>query len=64
MKLKKFLCGLLCVCLLLGLESVFSVVGGALILGDRMTMREYLGCAVMFTAVVLAQLPGKRVESC
>ncbi|MBQ7144778.1 MAG: DMT family transporter [Oscillospiraceae bacterium] len=48
------------VCLLLGLESVFSVVGGALILGDRMTVREYLGCAVMFTAVVLAQLPGRE----
>ena len=50
------------VCLLLGTESLFSVLGGAIILGDRMSGREYLGCAVMFVAVVLAELPERRNE--
>ena len=46
--------------LLLSLESVFATVSGALFLGDRMSGREYFGCALMFIAVVLAQLPAKR----
>ena len=28
-----------------------------------MSGREYLGCALMFVAVVLAQLPARRKES-
>ena len=43
--------------LLFSLESVFSVLAGAVILGDRLSGREYLGCALMLAAVVLAQLP-------
>jgi len=54
------------VSLLLSLEAVFATVAGALILHDRMTGREYLGCALMLVAVVLAQIPapalGKRRE--
>ena len=45
------------VSLLLCMESVFSVLGGALILGERLTARELFGCGVMFCAVILAQLP-------
>ncbi|MBR5490408.1 MAG: DMT family transporter [Oscillospiraceae bacterium] len=45
------------VSILLSLESVFSVLAGAVILGDRLSGREYLGCVLMFAAVVLAQLP-------
>ncbi len=43
--------------LLLSLESVFSVVSGAILLNERMTGREYLGCALMMAAVVLVQVP-------
>ncbi len=46
--------------LLLSLESVFAVLFGALLLRERLSGREYLGCALMFTAVILAQLPGRR----
>jgi len=46
--------------LLMSLESVFSVVGGALLLGERMSGREKLGCAVMFAAIVLVQLPAAK----
>jgi len=43
--------------LLMSLESVFAAIGGALVLGERMRSRELLGCAVMFAAIVLVQLP-------
>ena len=42
--------------LLMCLESVFAVLGGAMILGERMSMREGTGCAVLFIAVILAQI--------
>lgn len=45
------------VTILLSLESVFSVLAGAVILGDRLSAQETVGCAVMFAAVILAQLP-------
>ena len=51
------------VTLLLSLESVFSVIAGALILGDRLSGREYLGCMLMFFAVVLAQVPLKGLKT-
>ena len=48
------------VSLLLSLESVFAVLAGAVILHDRMSGKEYLGCVLMLIAVVLAQLPEKN----
>lgn len=45
------------VSLLLSLESVFAALSGAVFLHDRMSGREYFGCVLMLTAVVLAQLP-------
>ena len=48
------------VSLLLSLESVFATLAGALLLGDRMSGREYLGCVLMLTAVVLAQIPARK----
>lgn len=40
--------------LILCLESVFAVLGGALILGEIMTTREIWGCVLMISAVILA----------
>lgn len=46
------------VSLLLSLESVFGAISSALILPDSiMSLREYLGCLLMFIAVVFSQLP-------
>ena len=42
--------------LIMSLESVFSVIGGALLLGETMTVRGYLGCALIFAGIVLAQM--------
>ena len=44
------------VTILLSLESVFAVIAGAIILKQQMTVREYIGCAIMFAAVILAQV--------
>lgn len=49
------------VSLLLSMESVFSVLAGAVLLGEVLSMREYMGCALMAIAVVLAQLPAWHV---
>ena len=51
--------------LLMSLESVFAVLAGALLLSERMSGREILGCALMFAAILLVQLPAagkKRTE--
>ena len=45
--------------LLMSLESVFAVIAGAVLLGERMSVRELLGCIVMFAAIVLVQLRGE-----
>ena len=43
--------------LLMSLESVFAVIAGALLLQERMSTRELIGCVVMFAAIVLVQIP-------
>lgn len=43
--------------LIMSLESVFAVAAGWVILGDALTLREWLGCAAMMGGIVLAQLP-------
>lgn len=49
--------------LIMCLESVFAVLFGWLLLGDQMTVREYLGCAIMMAGIVLAQLPEKSSQA-
>lgn len=46
--------------LILSLESCISVLAGWIILGQKLSMQEIIGCVVMFTAIVLAQLPQKE----
>ncbi len=43
--------------LIMSFESVFSVIFGAVILKDIMTTREIIGCILVFSAVILSQLP-------
>lgn len=49
--------------LLMSLESVFAVLAAALILHQVPTLRETLGCVLMFAAIILAQLP-ERSRAC
>lgn len=48
--------------LLISLESVFSVIAGAILLHEVMSIREIVGCIIMFAAIILAQLPGRRIK--
>ena len=43
--------------LIMCLESVFSALGGWLLLHQSLSVREGFGCVLIFAAVVLAQLP-------
>ena len=46
--------------LILSLESSISVLAGWVILGQRLSSREVLGCVLMFGAIILAQIPVGR----
>ena len=49
--------------LIMSLESVIAAIAGWVILGETMSGREIFGCALMFAAVIIAQLPEKRKTS-
>lgn len=46
--------------LILSLESCISVLAGWLILGQKLSGREFLGCLIMFASIILAQLPDRK----
>lgn len=46
--------------LIMSLEAVFSAVFGWLILGQKLSIKEILGCCLIFSAIILAQLPVQR----
>lgn len=48
--------------LILSLESVISVLAGWVLLHESMTDRQLFGCVLVFTAVILAQLPAKQKQ--
>ncbi|MCL2137067.1 MAG: DMT family transporter [Coriobacteriia bacterium] len=43
--------------IIMSLEAVFSMLGGAALLHESLTSREVVGCSLMFAAVIIAQLP-------
>ena len=45
--------------LIMSLESVFAVLTGWLILHEKLSIREFTGCVLVFAAIILAQLPEK-----
>ena len=54
--------------LLLSPENVFSALAGWVILGQRLSARELVGCALVFIAIISSQLPwrawfGKKAAS-
>ncbi len=46
--------------LIMSLESVIAAICGWLILKERMTQIELLGCSLVFAAVIISQLPEKK----
>lgn len=49
--------------LILSLESCISVLAGWVVLGEKLSPREGLGCILMFAAIILAQIPEKTGKS-
>lgn len=48
--------------IILSTESVFSAIGGALILHERMSPQAYVGCVLIFAGIILSQVKtGKKV---
>ena len=48
--------------MIMSLESVFAVISGAILLHESMSPRELMGCAVIFVAVIISNLPEKKVK--
>lgn len=48
--------------ILMSMESVFSCIGGMMILGERLSLRGAVGCVLIFAAIILSQVkfPEKR----
>ena len=49
--------------LVMSLESVFAAIAGWILLSEAMDIREITGCALMFAAIVLVQLPEKQPDT-
>ena len=49
--------------MLMSLESVFAMLTGLIVLHEIPTLREALGCVIMFAAIIVAQLPEKKVNA-
>ncbi len=48
--------------LIMSLESVFAALFGWLILQETMTITELSGCVLVFSAVILSQIPSKKQD--
>ena len=46
--------------LILSLETVFSLIAGMIFFHEVLAPHEYAGCALMFTAIIVSQLPDRR----
>ena len=50
--------------IILSSESVFAAIGGVLFGIDKMGLRAYLGCAVIFAGIIISQINiGKKAKS-
>lgn len=47
--------------LIMSLESVFSAIGGWIILNESLSYRELTGCILLFSAIILAQVPMEKL---
>ncbi len=46
--------------LILSLESVFALLSGFVVLNERFSLKEGLGCILIFGAIILTQLPDRK----
>ncbi len=52
--------------IILSLESVFAAIGGAVFGIDNMSLRSYIGCAVIFAGIIISQIefPKNKASGC
>ena len=46
--------------IIIRIEAVFALLGGMLLLGERLSGREWFGCVLMLSGVILVQLRGQQ----
>ncbi len=46
--------------ILLSTEALFSLFAGMVILKEMLSLKEYIGCALIFTAVIIAETKGNK----
>ena len=49
--------------IILSTEAVFSAIGGAIILGEKMSVPAYVGCVLIFGGILLSQIQFKKKKS-
>lgn len=49
--------------LIMSLESVFAVLAGWIILGERLSLKALTGCLLIFIAIIIAQIPVNTKEN-
>ncbi len=49
--------------LILSMESMFAALSGWVLLNESLSKKELLGCALIFIAVILAQLPSNKSKA-
>lgn len=54
-------CAPVLACMLMSLESAFALLSGWLLLSQAMSAREIFGCALVFAAIMLAQIPANML---
>ena len=48
--------------IVLSTESIFGAIGGMLLLNETMGMLNYIGCALIFIGIIVAQLELKTIK--
>lgn len=46
--------------IILSTESMFGAIGGAVVLGETMTLRAYIGCLLIFAGIIVSQIVFKK----
>lgn len=43
--------------IIMSLEAVISLIAGAILINERLSIQELIGCLLMFVAIIIAQIP-------
>ena len=49
--------------IIMSMESTFAVIGSWMLLDERLSGRQFIGCGLMFIAIILAQMPARKRQT-